>query len=72
MLEETLSPIRESRAKWEKDIASVYDILEAGTKKARETTNETLARVQKAMRIDYFGDRSIIKEWEKLLKEANK
>jgi hypothetical protein len=24
------------------------------------------------MRIDYFGDRSIIKEWEKLLKEANK
>ena len=72
VLEETLNPIRESRAKWEKDIASVYDILEAGTKKARETTNETLARVQKAMRIDYFGDRSIIKEWEKLLKEANK
>ena len=70
VLEETLSPIRNERAKWEKDIASVYDILLDGTQKAREKTNATLARVQKAMRIDYFADRSIIKEWEKLLKEA--
>ena len=46
----------------------MYDILLAGTEKARETTNATLARVQKAMRIDYFADRAIIKEWEKLLK----
>ena len=69
-LEETLSPIRNERAKWEKDISSVYDILLDGTQKAREKTNATLARVQKAMRIDYFADRSIIKEWEKLLKEA--
>ena len=27
----------------------------------------TLARVRKAMRIDYFDDRSIVKEWKKLL-----
>ena len=70
VLEETLSPIRNERAKWEKDISSVYDILLDGTQKAREKTNATLARVQKAMRIDYFADRGIIKEWEKLLKEA--
>ncbi len=70
VLEETLSPIRAERAKWEKDIATVYDILEAGTAKARETTGATLARVQKAMRINYFADRGIIKEWEKLLKQA--
>jgi len=70
VLEETLRPIRAERAKWEADIASVYDILLEGTSKAKEITNETLGRVRKAMRIDYFDDRSIIGEWEKLLKEA--
>ena len=69
ILEETLAPIRASRAKWEQDIDSVYDIALAGSAKAREVTNETLARVQRAMRINYFEDRSIIKDWEKLLKE---
>ena len=67
VLEETLSPIRAERAKWEADIDTVYDILQAGTAKAVETTNETLARVRKSMRIDYFEDRSIIGEWKKLL-----
>ncbi len=72
VLEETLAPIRAERAKWEADIDSVYDILSAGTAKAREVTNETLARVQKAMKIDYFADRRIVREWEKLLKDQNK
>ena len=71
VLEEELAPIRAERAKWEADIASVYDILQAGTAKAAETTNATLARVRKAMRIDYFEDRSIIKEWENVLKKTN-
>ena len=70
VLEETLSPIRTERAKWENDISSVYDIISSGTAKAVETTNATLARVRKAMRIDYFEDRSIIKEWETLLRNA--
>jgi tryptophanyl-tRNA synthetase len=68
VMEEMLAPIREERAKWEKDIDSVYDILLDGTKRAQEKTNATLARVQTAMRIDYFKDRSIIKEWEALLR----
>ena len=71
VLEETLSPIRAERAKWANDIGSVYDIISAGTAKAVETTNRTLARVRKAMKIDYFVDRSIIKEWETLLKKAD-
>ena len=71
MLEETLAPIREERARWAKDIDTVYDILAAGTVKAAETTNETLAQVRKAMRIDYFTDRSIVKEWKALLRKAN-
>lgn len=72
ILEETLSPIRAERAKWEKDIDSVYDIIMAGTMKAREKTNETLARVQKAMRINYFENRDIVKEWEKIVKNTGK
>ena len=70
VLEEELSPIRAQRAKWEADIDSVYDILREGTLKAQETTNRTLDRVRKAMRIDYFDDRRIVKEWEAILKET--
>ena len=70
VLEETLDPIRTARAEWEKDIDSVYDIIRAGTLKAQETTNATLARVRKAMRINYFDDRGIIKEWDNMLKAA--
>ncbi len=69
VLEETLAPIRAERAKWAADIDTVYDILKEGTRKARETTNATLARVQEAMRIDYFADRRIIGEWEELLRK---
>ena len=68
VLEEELAPIRAERAKWEADIDSVYDILRDGTAKAVEKTNATLARVRKAMRIDYFDDRSIVKEWKALVK----
>ena len=70
VLEETLAPIRAERAKWEADIGAVYDVLYEGTKLAVERTNETLARVRSAMRIDYFKDRSIVKDWEALLKAA--
>ena len=69
VLEETLAPIRARRAEWESDIDSVYDIITEGTKKAREKTNATLQRVQSAMRIDYFKDRSIINEWKEVIKQ---
>jgi len=71
VLEETLQPIRENRARWAQDIDTVYDILKAGTDKARETTNATLQRVEKAMRIDYFADRNVIKEWKDVVKSQN-
>lgn len=71
VLESYLAPIRAERQKWEKDIDTVYDILRDGTSVARETTNETLARVEKAMRIDYFSDRRIVKEWEELLRKSS-
>ncbi len=67
VLNELMDPIRESRAKWEADIDTVYDIIKDGTARARGITDETLEKVRSAMRIDYFKDRSIIQEWEKLL-----
>ncbi|MBQ7146648.1 MAG: tryptophan--tRNA ligase [Lachnospiraceae bacterium] len=67
VLNELMDPIREERAKWEKDIDAVYDILQEGTARARAVTDETLEKVRSAMRIDYLKDRSIIQEWEKLL-----
>ena len=70
VIESELAPIRAERAKWEADIDAVYDILREGTEKAAEVTNATLARVRKAMRINYFDDRAIVKEWEALLKAA--
>lgn len=68
ILEELLTPIRTTRARWEADIDSIYDIMVAGTTKAREVTNETLCRVQKAMQLNYFEDRSVVSEWDKLIK----
>ena len=67
VIEEELNPIREQRAKWASDIDTVYDIIKDGTAKAVEKTNATLNRVRKAMRIDYFDDRSIISDWKALL-----
>ncbi|MCR4808048.1 MAG: tryptophan--tRNA ligase [Lachnospiraceae bacterium] len=69
VLEEELSPIRAERSKWESNIGDVYDILADGIQKARKKTDAVLTRVQKSMRIDYFEDRAIIKEWEELLKK---
>jgi tryptophanyl-tRNA synthetase len=64
VMEEMLSPIRESRAKWAARIPDVYDILKDGTGKAVKTTNQTMDEVRDAMRINYFEDRSIIQDWD--------
>lgn len=68
VLEETLSPIRAQREKWSENIGDVYDILADGINRARKKTDATLARVQRSMRINYFEDRSITAEWEKMLR----
>jgi tryptophanyl-tRNA synthetase len=64
VMEELLAPIRAERAKWEADIPAVYDILCRGTAHAVEETNQTLAEVRDAMRINYFDDKAIITDWE--------
>ena len=62
ILEELLTPIRERRKEWEKDIPAVYDILKKGSDAAREVAAATLADVRRAMRINYFDDAELIAE----------
>ena len=51
---ETLRPIREKRAYYEAHPEEVDKILIEGTNKARKTAKETMKKVKKAMRLDYF------------------
>ena len=60
IVQETLEPIRARRREYEKDIAAVYDILKAGSDKAREVAEATLQDVKNAMQINYFADKDLI------------
>lgn len=62
ILEELLTPIRERRKEWEKNIPAVFDILKRGSEAAREVAASTLTDVRHAMRIDYFDDAAWIAE----------
>ena len=62
VLNETLDPIRARRREYENRIGEVYEILRAGSEKARATAAETLREVRRAMKIAYFDDRELIEE----------
>lgn len=51
---ETLRPIREKREYYEAHPEIVDKILMEGTEKARKKAKETMAKVKKAMKLDYF------------------
>lgn len=61
IIQEELEPIRIRRKEYEKDIAGVYEILKAGSEKARQVAESTLQDVKNAMRINYFSDTELIK-----------
>ena len=50
-LKAELEPIRARRKEYEKDIPAVYDILKAGSEKAREIAAQTLDEMKKAMNL---------------------
>ena len=52
----TLDPIREKRKYYEERPELVDEILIKGTEKARNTAKETMKKVKKAMKLDYFED----------------
>lgn len=62
VLEEVLSPMRERRAEFEKDIPAVYEMLKRGSEHARAVAEQTLQEVRSAMKINYFDDLDLIKE----------
>ena len=51
-----LEPIREKRKYYEERPELVDELLIKGTEKARKTAKETMKKVKKAMRLDYFED----------------
>lgn len=51
---ETLRPIREKRAYYEAHPEEVDKILIEGTEKAQKVAKETMKKVKKAMKLDYF------------------
>ena len=61
VIQAELEPIRARRKEYEKDIPAVYDILKAGSEKAREIAAQTLDEMKKAMKINYFDDLDLIK-----------
>ncbi len=64
IIQEELSPIRKRRKEYEKDIASVYDILKSGCETARAIAQKTLDEVKAAMQINYFDDDSFIQAYK--------
>ena len=55
VLQETLKPLRERRAEYEKDLPAVMEILKEGTAYAESVAAKTLDEVKEAMKINYFS-----------------
>ncbi len=51
-----LEPIREKRKYYEERPELVDELLKKGTEKARKTAKETMKKVKKAMKLDYFEE----------------
>ena len=60
VIEDTLEPIRARRHELENHIPEVYQILFAGSERARKKAAETLARVKNAIGLDYRNDYELI------------
>ena len=55
-INKTLEPMRQKRKYYEERPELVDEILIKGTAKARETAEETMKKVKKAMKLDYFEE----------------
>ncbi len=59
IIQELLEPIRERRHYYEEHLDFVYDMLENGSKKAREKSKEVLLRVRRAIGVEYFENKEL-------------
>ena len=60
VLDDTLAPIRARRHELENHIPEVYQILFAGSEKARKKASKTLAKVKNAIGLNYRNDFELI------------
>lgn len=65
IMQEELTPLRERRKEFAKDIPAVYDMLKKGCEVAREAAAQTMSEVRQAMKINYFDDAALIEEQAK-------
>ncbi len=64
VLNEVLDPIREKRKELESNIPYVYNILKEGKEYAKNVASQTLIKVKKAMKINYFDEDQLMKEYK--------
>ncbi|MBP3458190.1 MAG: tryptophan--tRNA ligase [Lachnospiraceae bacterium] len=69
VMEDVLTPIRERRKEYEKDIPAILEILKQGSIKAEAKAAATLNRVKQSMRINYFDDQDYLDEQAKKFTE---
>ncbi len=61
IIQSELEPIRARRVEFEKDLPAVYEMLKNGSEAAQNVAAQTLSKVKKAMKIDYFHDKDLLK-----------
>lgn len=71
VINDILEPMRQKRHALESDLASVYAVLEEGSKAAREKASQITMRVRRAMGIDYFENRKLVEKQQKAYKKAH-
>lgn len=76
VLQDTLRPIRERREFFAKDPEAVMEMLRVGSIAARNVAKRTMARVKKAMKLDYFNEtddaKQMLADLEKDIQKLNK
>ncbi len=61
-MESILTPIRERRAYYEARTEIVYEMLHSGNQRTRRIAAETMQDIRKAMSIDYFYNKGLMKD----------
>ena len=58
---EWITPVRERRTRWEKDRKGVVEVLDQGSRQAREVAQETMKNVRKAVAVRARGEVTFLK-----------
>ena len=62
IIQEELKPIRERRKELQKDLPEIYNMLKENSEEAEKVAANTLEKVKKSMKINYFSDEKFLEE----------